>query len=369
MVRAALRLASMTHADALSSQACAVWCLAIRAALRVDDPSDTESLAVAVDRDVEMYLPEDADYWRDVLAESFGTSPVDYFAFRPGNGYCVTTLRAAWAAVTGTPVPDDRPGLHLRLASEAAVRGGGDTDTVACVAGALLGALWGYSAVPLQWRRPPIGWPGLRGCATSCAWPTPSTAGACTPATGRTPSTSTTRGGAAPGRSPCTRTTTASCCRASTRPTATDRSRGHRSRPSSRCAGSGSDDLDHLGLAPQDRVEVRLVDSSDAGENPHLQLVMDDAADAVAAFRAEGKRVLLHCVRRSRARRPSPRGTRCGTSGCRRRRPCARCAPRCRLRRRTRCSPPLSHLSETHDQSRIDSTGATSPGGTGMPWN
>ena len=29
---------------------------------------------------------------------------------------------------------------------------GGDTDTNAAIAGALLGAVYGYSAIPLQWR-------------------------------------------------------------------------------------------------------------------------------------------------------------------------------------------------------------------------
>jgi ADP-ribosylglycohydrolase len=61
MVRASLRIASMTHADALSSQACAVWCLAIRAALRGEDPSVLEGLATAVAADVATYLPADAD--------------------------------------------------------------------------------------------------------------------------------------------------------------------------------------------------------------------------------------------------------------------------------------------------------------------
>ena len=51
---------------------------------------------------------------------------------------------------------------HLRRALEAAVRGGRDTDTVAAIAGALLGARWGASAVPSQWRRRLHGWPGLR---------------------------------------------------------------------------------------------------------------------------------------------------------------------------------------------------------------
>jgi len=50
-----------------------------------------------------------------------------------------------------------------------------------------------------------------------------------------------------------------------------------------------------LGLEPEDHIEVRLIDQGD-GANPNLRLVMKEAADAVAQFRAEGKRVLLHCV-------------------------------------------------------------------------
>ncbi|TDQ54467.1 protein-tyrosine phosphatase [Actinorugispora endophytica] len=47
-------------------------------------------------------------------------------------------------------------------------------------------------------------------------------------------------------------------------------------------------------LAPGDVVEVWLHDSP--GANPNLHFVLDDAARAVAAMRAEGKRVLLHCA-------------------------------------------------------------------------
>ena len=42
------------------------------------------------------------------------------------------------------------------------MRGGGDTDTVAAIAGGLLGAVYGASAVPAEWRRVLHGWPGLR---------------------------------------------------------------------------------------------------------------------------------------------------------------------------------------------------------------
>jgi hypothetical protein len=65
----------------------------------------------------------------------------------------------------------------------------------------------------------------------------------------------------------------------------------------------GTSDLDHLGLHPADRLEVRLIDAGPEA-NPHLGLVMEQAADAVAGYRAEGKRVLLHCVA-AQSRTPS----------------------------------------------------------------
>ena len=80
----------------------------------------------------------------------------------------VEALQGAWSAITTTPVPQDDPATgvfrvdHLRLALDAAVRGGGDTDTVAAIAGGLLGAAYGASAVPAEWRRVLHGWPGLR---------------------------------------------------------------------------------------------------------------------------------------------------------------------------------------------------------------
>ena len=80
----------------------------------------------------------------------------------------VAVLQAAWSAITTSPVPQQDPGAgvftadHLRLALEAAVRGGGHTDTVAAVAGGLLGAAHGASALPWQWRAILRGWPGLR---------------------------------------------------------------------------------------------------------------------------------------------------------------------------------------------------------------
>lgn len=292
MVGAAMRIAELTHADTRSSESCAVWCLAIRAALLVDDAGDLGALARKLDADLEAYLPSDvAAYWQRVLLESFGTDPRDYYDFSPHNGFCVTTVRTAWAAVTSTPVPAHDPGRHLRLAVEAAVRGGGDTDTVACVAGAFLGAMWGVSAVPLQWRRSIFGWPGLgdrdlvelaaavRG-VPKASWPRASHKSydgwAHTASLAVHPfDDGVLLSGAdvAYGLVPLpggTVDAVVSLCMV------------------------GHDDLAHFDLPTASRVEVRLIDRP--GANPHVRLVVDDAADAVAAFRSEGKRVLLHCV-------------------------------------------------------------------------
>ena len=87
--------------------------------------------------------------WTARLADVRSTPPE---RFTP-NGYVVTALQAALACLAHTPVPADRPCRHLRVAVERAVRIGDDTDTVAAVCGALAGAWWGATAVPLEWRR------------------------------------------------------------------------------------------------------------------------------------------------------------------------------------------------------------------------
>jgi ADP-ribosyl-[dinitrogen reductase] hydrolase len=90
--------------------------------------------------------------------------PADF----PNNGWVVEALEAAWSAIATTPIPTDDPAAgvfradHLRLALDAAVRCGNDTDTVAAIAGGLVGAAYGASAVHAEWRRVLHGWPGLR---------------------------------------------------------------------------------------------------------------------------------------------------------------------------------------------------------------
>ena len=49
-------------------------------------------------------------------------------------------------------------------------------------------------------------------------------------------------------------------------------------------------------IHPENRVAVWLVDEVDPRANPNLTFVLRDTVDAIAALRAEGRTVLVHCV-------------------------------------------------------------------------
>ena len=73
------------------------------------------------------------------------------FLFNP-NGYVISAFQAALSAIIGTPVPVDNPSDHFMKAVETAIRIGDDCDTVAAIAGSLLGARWGANAIPKEWK-------------------------------------------------------------------------------------------------------------------------------------------------------------------------------------------------------------------------
>ncbi|MEI2819602.1 MAG: ADP-ribosylglycohydrolase family protein [Marmoricola sp.] len=157
LVEAAHQVAALTHYDPLGADACALWCLAIRHAVLLGE------LPVLVDL-VDFLHPDRRDFWRTTVLKAESDQPQ---TFRP-NGYVVTALQAAWSAISHTPIPLHDPAAgsvscqHLVAGLNAAIAIGDDTDTVASIAGALLGARWGYSSIPWQWRRILHGWPGVR---------------------------------------------------------------------------------------------------------------------------------------------------------------------------------------------------------------
>src|SRR5699024_12584238 len=71
--------------------------------------------------------------------------------------------QSAWSEIHTTPIPAADPGRHLADSLVTAIGIGGDTDTVAAIAGGLLGARWGATAVPAQWQSMCHGYPGLTG--------------------------------------------------------------------------------------------------------------------------------------------------------------------------------------------------------------
>ncbi len=154
--RSARLVAELTHADPLAGDSTVLWSEAVRVAVlerRLD-----------LGGGLDLIPAERRARWAGWIREAETEAPA---TFTP-NGFTVTALQAAWAAITQTPVPDDAPDrgsypcLHLQDALHAAVRIGNDTDTTAAIAGGLLGAYWGQSAIPLSWVRKVHGWPGRR---------------------------------------------------------------------------------------------------------------------------------------------------------------------------------------------------------------
>jgi ADP-ribosyl-[dinitrogen reductase] hydrolase len=155
-VEAARAVSKLTHYDPEAGHACVLWCLAIRHAILIGLLDARIGLQHI---DADRRAP-----WATRLDVAEASQPLDF----KNNGWVVEALQAAWSAIVTTPVPQDDPATgvfrvdHLRLALDAAVRGGGDTDTFAAIAGGLLGAVYGAPAVPAEWRRVLYGWPGLR---------------------------------------------------------------------------------------------------------------------------------------------------------------------------------------------------------------
>lgn len=90
-------------------------------------------------------LPDErVDQWSEWLDVAESESPN---SLSP-NECTFTALQSAAAAIRQTPIPDAMPCGHLQSALGTAIQTGNDTDTVAAIAGGLLGARWGASAVP-----------------------------------------------------------------------------------------------------------------------------------------------------------------------------------------------------------------------------
>ncbi len=140
----------LTHAHIDCVDASVIWAVAIdhtiHGAPGPDEPWDfAEALRGAL-----LHLQKARrSWWAQLIDEACERPPVD---FHENNGWVVNAFQTALSAVVRTPIPDGAaPCGHLVAAIGAAVRSGGDTDTVGAIAGTLLGARWGATAVPIAW--------------------------------------------------------------------------------------------------------------------------------------------------------------------------------------------------------------------------
>ncbi|QXT61620.1 ADP-ribosylglycohydrolase family protein [Tessaracoccus palaemonis] len=275
VAEASRAVCALTHADPLAAESCILWSEAIRVAV-------TEArfdLVGGLD-----LLPEESrSRWATWIDEATGADPASFGR----NGFTVTALQAAWAAITSTlEVPRTFPCDHLRDGLFAAVQAGHDTDTVAAIAGSLLGARWGASAVPARYRRLVNGWPGVEaadlvrlavlaargGKPSRSGWPTaPDHAYS---------------GWSAPMAVP--------------HPFDSGVLLGTVNTPDHGCDAVVSlcrrGAVRQQGIARENQIDVWLVDDGDPAFDPNLDFVLDDAARAVEELRAEGKTVFVHCV-------------------------------------------------------------------------
>jgi ADP-ribosylglycohydrolase len=139
LVSAAAAVSTLTHYEEDATEACILWCVAVR------------HTVLTGELDVRAGLHLVDPVWRERLDEAETQEPAH---FAHTNGWVVAALQGAWSAISRSTSLED--GLRR------AVCGGGDTDTVAAIAGALLGAAYGERAVPAHWRAALHGWPGWR---------------------------------------------------------------------------------------------------------------------------------------------------------------------------------------------------------------
>ena len=144
LVRAATMMSALTHPNPYASDACVLWTVAIDRAVRTGE-------LIGPRAGLSLIEPARRDEWEDWVDEAEARDPRD---FTP-NGYVVTALQAAWSSIHATENSDHPFEEGLRTA----VSIGDDTDTVAAIAGALLGAVYGATSIPPLWRQGLAGWP------------------------------------------------------------------------------------------------------------------------------------------------------------------------------------------------------------------
>lgn len=278
----------LTHPRHDAMAACAIWSATIAHAVDTGELDIRKGLEASAG---EVLDKDSQKLWLSRIEEA-EAHPPEYFT---KNGWVVQAFQGAWSSIVHSGNRADNDPQHVKRALEMAVRGGGDTDTVAAIAGGLIGGAYGVSAIPLEWKRRIHGWPGWRADelvehavnATRVwkeywknfdnAWPSTDY---CDYSDWRGIDTCVAHphdrgvylgGIGALDRLPSNVDAVISLCRI-----------GRRQVP---------DTIDR-----ENCVAVWLVDSSTQEDNQYVDFTLTESADMVARMRREGKTVLLHCV-------------------------------------------------------------------------
>lgn len=153
LASAARAISELAHNDSDAGDAGVLWCAAIRHAVLTGH------------LDIRVGLGQLEAGRRQRWSERFDAAEATPPPAFTGDEGVAAELQAAWSAIVHTPVPVEEPAEevfrvdHLRLTLEAAAGGGAGPATLG---GGLLGATYGASAVPSDWRLGLRGWPGLR---------------------------------------------------------------------------------------------------------------------------------------------------------------------------------------------------------------
>jgi ADP-ribosylglycohydrolase len=148
---AARKVSALTHADPDCLDACVLWVQTIRGAVLEGNP------VVGMTKGLGNLQPRARNRWAGLLDEAERKMPYDF----PNNGWVVHALQAAWSAVTLSW--EDKGHESFEKGITAAVGCGKDTDTVAAIAGAVLGATYGASGIRPEWVAQVHGWPCTTG--------------------------------------------------------------------------------------------------------------------------------------------------------------------------------------------------------------
>lgn len=141
-VRLSHTLSSLTHAHMRSRIGCGIFtCIALALLNKADKSSVFEGINRAAEFYSQRKYADEIKKYSRVFSPDFAELPEQEIK---SSGYVVDTLECAVWCLLNTE--------NYRDCILKAVNFGRDTDTAACVAGALAGLLYGLNGIPIKWR-------------------------------------------------------------------------------------------------------------------------------------------------------------------------------------------------------------------------